>query len=62
MATNLLRYFHNVNMMLGQHHEFISGDASKTIEDQYFNVNITEAKAALIRAREFAMTLLEENY
>ena len=54
-------YFHNINMMLGQHHEFISGDASKTIEDQYFNVNITEAKAALIRAREFAMTWLEEN-
>ena len=54
-------YFHNINMMLGQHHEFISGDASKTIEDQYYNVNITEAKAALIRAREFAMTWLEEN-
>ena len=53
-------YFRNVNMLLGQHYESITGDPGGNMTKD-FHVNLKEAKAALLRARDHALLWTEEN-
>lgn len=48
-------YFRNINMLLGQYYASIRGDGSGGMSGTY-TVNLTEARAALIRANDHAST------
>ena len=44
-------YFRNINMLLGQYYEGISGDSTQDLNGKFW-VNITQAREALTRAKE----------
>jgi len=52
-------YYKNINMLLGQHYEAIYGD-DKTI-NQNFQVDLVEARDALIRAKDQAEAWIKEH-
>mmetsp|Transcript_8562 Transcript_8562/g.17256 ORF Transcript_8562/g.17256 Transcript_8562/m.17256 type:complete len:421 (-) Transcript_8562:213-1475(-) len=54
-------YFRNVNMLLGQYYESIRGDATKDLKDEYWTVDLGEAREALWRARNYADEWFREN-
>ena len=47
-------------MLLGQHYESITGDPNGNMKENFY-VNLEEAKAALLRARDHALLWTEEN-
>ena len=54
-------YFRNINMLLDRYYQSIVGDSSKGINDDKYTVDLDEARAALIKARDRAAAWIEEH-
>ncbi|KAL7522069.1 hypothetical protein ACHAWX_006830 [Stephanocyclus meneghinianus] len=54
-------YYRNINMLLNQNYESIIGDPTREISDPDFTIDLGEAQAALIRARDHASAWIEKH-
>jgi hypothetical protein len=54
-------YYRNINMLLNQNYQSIVGDPTKKIQDESWVINVDEARAALIKARDHAAKWIEEH-
>ena len=54
------QYYKNINMLLGQYYEAISGDKGKKMNGAFY-VDLREAKNALERARDYALSWGKEH-
>eukprot|EP00804_Cyclotella_cryptica_P004314 CCRYP_013513-RA/>CCRYP_013513-RA protein AED:0.02 eAED:0.02 QI:0/-1/0/1/-1/1/1/0/325 len=54
-------YYRNINMLLNQNYESIIGDPTRKISEPDFTIDVEEARAALIRARDHASDWIEKH-
>ena len=54
-------YFRNINMLLDQYYQSIVGDSTKGINDEKYNIDLDEARAALVKGRDRAAAWIEEH-
>lgn len=54
-------YYRNINMLMDQDYQSIIGDKMKNIEDTDWVIDLEEAKAALLKARDHAANWIQEH-